>query len=164
MKKYLIYILVPLSFLLIVSLIIVFTYDRGPMLLPTSTIPVLSSATQTEKVQVTSVGEDNKTYPATPEAVVQAFLLALQADPSLALRYLSTSLKSSLPEGGPAALLTTDGVIEGIAIQSGAVSMQPPQAMVAVGLQIGGKTSLRRFVFIKENSDHWVINSVETVK
>ena len=73
------------------------------------------------------------------------------------------------------------GVITGTAIESGAVSLDPPLAKVDVGFMVEEKTPLpegtlvvkkgdvkvemfnRRFNLIKED-DHWVINSIETVK
>jgi hypothetical protein len=174
MKRYLPYILIPLVFLMGVALFVACTYQRGPMLIPTATLLPTNPNVQASVAPQPAATEGEKVYPATPEAVVQAFLLSLQANPELALRYLSTPLKSQMPGGGPADLLSLTGVITGTAIQSGAVSMNPPVAQVDVGLQVRldqkteqtSKTTeevkilTRRFNLGKEN-DRWVINSIE---
>jgi hypothetical protein len=181
MKKYLLYILVPLIFVLILTVFVACSYERGPMLIPTSTQLPTGPAAKAAATPQPAGNDSQKVYPATPETVVQAYLLALQADPALALRYLSTPLKSQLPVGGPSDLLAVTGVITGTAIQSGAASLDPPAAQVDVGLMVEEKTPLpegtqvvkqaqvkveeftRRFKLIKEN-DRWVINSIESVK
>ena len=174
MKRYLPIFLIPLVFILVLTVFVACTYQREPMLRPTVTILPATTAAQPSTSASPTAADDQKVYPATPEAVVQAFLLALQADPALALRYLSAPLKGKLPVGGPADLLTVTGVVTGTAIQSGAVSMDPPVAQVDVGLQVrldGGseqkpqptpvtKNYTRRFNLGKENN-HWVINGIE---
>jgi hypothetical protein len=177
MKRYLLYIAIPLVFILTITIFVACTYQRGPMLIPTATfLPTLAGGTA-PTAALPAAADEQKVYPAVPEAVVQAFLLSLQADPALALRYISTPLKANLPGGGPADLLSLTGVITGTAIQSGAVSMDPPAAQVDVGLQVrldsetdkGQKATpqvkfvTRRFHLGKEN-EHWVITSIEAVK
>ena len=162
MKRYRLYILVSLVFVLVVTVFVACSYVAGPLLIPTSTLLPTQPALTTQPAG----NDDQKVYPASPEAVVQAFLLALQADPSLALRYLSSAAKSNLPAGGPVDLLAVTGIVQGTAIQSGAVSMDPPAAQVEVGLlvqtdpKVPGKNHIRRFNLIKEN-DHWVISSID---
>ena len=181
MKKYLLYILVPLVFVLSLTVFVACSYERGPMLLPTNTLLPSPPPAKAPAASQPAATEVQKVYPATPEAVVQAYLLSLQANPGLALRYLSASLKTQIPVGGPADLLQVSGVITGTAIESGAVSLDPPLAKVDVGFMVEEKTPLpegtlvvkkgdvkvemfnRRFNLIKED-DHWVINSIETVK
>jgi hypothetical protein len=163
-KNYLLYILIPLVFVTAVAVLVACNYERGPMLLPTLTLPPANPTAANPNPQPTPTGEDQQVYPATPEAVVQAFLLALQVDQNLSLRYLSTTLKNKLPVNEPVDLLAVTGVIQGTAIQSGAVAMNPPGAEVVVGLQVDGKINLRRFNLAKEANGHWVISAVDKVE
>ena len=177
MKRYLPLIVIPLVFILTVMVFVACTYQREPMIIPTALILPTSTAILPPAAPQPTGADEQKVYPATPEAVVQAFLLALQADPVLALRYLSTPLKGKITSGGPVELLNINGVITGTAIQSGAVSVDPPIAQVDIGLQVrldnstqpavkateDLKNLTRRFELGKEN-DHWVINSIEAAQ
>ncbi len=155
-KKYLLYILpISIVFLLTLGVLAACTYERGPM-----QITLTAPAAEAQK-NVTE--EDQMVYPNTPETLVQAFMLSLQANPELSSRYLSKSLRSTLPVGGPADLLSVSGVIEGVAIQSGAASLEPPAAQVDVGLQVDGQINQRRFHLIKED-DRWAIDQIEIMQ
>lgn len=100
-------------------------------------------------------------YPDTPEGVVLAFLNAYQEDPEQMSRYLSRAWLGLLPESGGASLLEIDGDLEGFAIQSAAVSLEPPGAVIVTGIQAGGVETLRRFTLGKEDG-YWVVLSIET--
>ena len=152
------------------------TYQRGPMLLATqkaspSTVAPGEATTTGEPFQTTlstslplATAIGNKPlFPSTPEALVQAFILAQQDDPKLSEDYLSNTLKSKWANKKLADLMAIDGTIEGSAILSGAVAFQPPAAKVVVGLLVKGKNYSRQFNLIKEN-DHWAIDSVESVQ
>ncbi|MCE1253239.1 MAG: hypothetical protein LWX83_06770 [Anaerolineae bacterium] len=159
-KKFLLYFLV----ILIVGLIALMTlvacsYERGPMKITLT--PLTPSATS--DAQKGAVVNDQMAYPTTPEALVQAFMLSLQANPDLSSRYLSKTLRLALPVGGPAELLSVSGVIEGVAIQSGAASLEPPEALVDVGLQVNGTINQRRFHLVKED-DRWSIEQIEIMQ
>lgn len=166
MKKYLYFVWILLLFLILATLMVACSYERGPMLIPTQAPPPANptAANANPQALTPTPGDDQQVYPATPEAVVQAFLLALQADQKLSLRYLAAPLRIKLPVSEPVDLLAVKGVIQGTAIQSGAVSMDPPGAEVVVGLQVDGQINLRRFNLIKESNGHWVISSIDTVK
>ena len=158
-KKYLLYILpISIAFLLTLGVLAACTYERGPMQITLTAPPVEDQNTQKSVTE-----EDQMVYPNTPETLVQAFMLSLQANPELSSRYLSKSLRSTLPVGGPADLLSLSGVIEGVAIQSGAASLEPPAAQVDVGLQVNGQINQRRFHLIKEE-DRWAIDQIEIIQ
>lgn len=159
-KKYLPYIILPVLFVFLAGVIVACTYERGPMKLPTVTISPVQPANQ----QPQPANDDQKNlYPTTPEAVVQAFLLSLQADPASSINYLSAALRSNLPAEGPTALLAVSGEITGVAIQSGAVSLEPAAAQVDVGLQVAETIVTRRFNMLQEK-EHWVITSIDVVE
>lgn len=150
---------------------------RGWFLLPllglmlACSFPMLASATlsPTEGAPVASATpflpgdnlERGLDYPDTPEGVVLAFLNAYQEDPEQMSRYLGRAWLGLLPESSGASLLEIDGNLEGFAIQSAAVSLEPPGAVIVTGIQAGGVETLRRFTLGKENG-YWVVLSIET--
>lgn len=99
-------------------------------------------------------------YPDSPEGVVQAFIDAYPDDTSTMLQYLSTSLKASLPTGGPGELLKVLGDINGFVILSGSTVPQPPQAEIQGAFQVGVQQALRTFYLVQENG-RWVITSIQ---
>jgi hypothetical protein len=99
--------------------------------------------------------------PATPEDVVQSFLLASQIEPGKLPEFLGTGLRNQLSGVDPLTLLDFAGEVEGYAVQSGAVTLgDSPSAIVKVGLQIGGSITQRIFLLGKER-DRWVITGIE---
>lgn len=102
-------------------------------------------------------GEED--YPATPEGVVQAFLNAYQEQPDQMGQYLRQAQQAS--EEDKANLLQIEGDIDGFAIQSAAVSVDPPGAVIVVAIQTGGTEALRRFSLTRQN-EKWVIDIIET--
>ncbi len=99
-------------------------------------------------------------YPDTPEGVIQAFVDAYPEDTNGMLQYLSASLKSSLPPGGPGERLNLPGDINGFVILSGSAVPQPPQAVYQGAFQVGTQQVLRTFDLVKENG-RWVINGIQ---
>ena len=100
------------------------------------------------------------TYPGTPNGVVLAFVDAYPDDTNGMLQYLSASLKSSLPQGGPGALLNVPGDVNGFVILSGSAVPQPPQAQIQAAFQMGAQQAMRTFDLVQENG-RWVINSIQ---
>jgi hypothetical protein len=98
-------------------------------------------------------------YPQSPEAVVQAFMAAYQADPVMMPLYLSSGIRHALPEGGIIELLGFDGVLEGFSLESAAVQLDPPFALIGVQVQVSGEVSYRGFNLSHEQ-DRWVIDSI----
>ena len=163
MKKYLPYISGFVVILILLTLFVACTNKSLPIktvTLTASPAMTVTISTPAEKRLPTENSDQQVVYPNTPEGVVQAFLLALQARPELAPRYLSNDLRKNLPANGALDLLGVPGVIQGVAIQSGAASLDPPEAGVEVGFQVDQTMSLRRFHLLKEN-ENWVIDKIE---
>ncbi|MCC6146939.1 MAG: hypothetical protein IT308_05165 [Anaerolineaceae bacterium] len=106
------------------------------------------------------VGGGGDVYPQSPEMVVNSFLAAYQDNQAEMFPFLSASRLLAMPEGGMQAMLGITGNLEGFAIQSAAVSTQPPAASLDVGMVVDGTEILRRFQLIFEE-DRWVIDAVE---
>ena len=112
-----------------------------------------------QAIQPIQVGD---IYPSTPEGVVEAFLIAYQGSQDQMKQYLSSGLITHLPSGGPAALLGFTGTLQGYVIQSGSGMLNPPGAIVKVGLQVGGKDLDRNFTLLQDNGK-WVIDTIQSV-
>lgn len=108
-----------------------------------------------------STAQEEGDYPTTPEGVVQAFLNAYQEEPDQMVQYLSQGQQAQSPEEDGTNLLQVEGDIDGFAVQSAAVSVDPPGAVIVVAIQTGGTEALRRFSLTKE-SEKWVIDLIET--
>lgn len=98
-------------------------------------------------------------YPADPEGVVAAFLTAYQDNPQDMQSYLSSGRLADLPEGGVNAFLGITGQLDGFAIQSAAVSPNPPAAVIAVGMVVDGSETSRYF-YLAFDYSHWVIDDI----
>ena len=128
------------------------TATATPLPKPSATATALPTATATLTATL-------RPYPATPEGVVQGYLKGYPDQAAEMLRYLSKALKSALPPGGPGELLRVQGDLQGFAIQSGAVSTNPPQARVEVALQAGGASTTRFFLLVQQGG-LWVIDGI----
>jgi len=129
-----------------------------------STLPAPAQpAVRTAAVTPPAAGQPNITPSGSPAPdpgdVVQAYLIAYPDDTQGMLSCLSSSLKASLPAGGPGLLLQAEGDINGFVIQTGSEVPNPPQAVVSVALQAGNAHIDRTFNLIQENG-LWVINSI----
>jgi hypothetical protein len=101
-------------------------------------------------------------YPSTPERVVQAFLNAYTQNPDEMNVYLSASRIATLPDEGALALLGFSGSLNGIGVQKGAYSPDPPTSIVQVNLKVNKKQLRLRFTMVVENGV-WVIDGIETI-
>jgi hypothetical protein len=100
-----------------------------------------------------------KAYPASPVAVVQAFVEAYPDQTAEMVRYLSAAVRAALPKGGPGELLKLQGDINGFTVLSGSAVPNPPQAVVVAAFDAGGARSERTFDLIQEKG-LWVINGI----
>lgn len=71
--------------------------------------------------------------------------------------YLSTSLRGLYPPEQRADILPIEGLIEGFAVQSAAIT--PENAEIDVALHSGGMDAILQFNLIRENGN-WVIDSI----
>lgn len=71
--------------------------------------------------------------------------------------YLSTSLRGLYPPEQRADILPIEGMIEGFAVQSAAIT--PESAQIDVALNSGGMDAILQFNLIRENGN-WVIDSI----
>ncbi len=132
-----------------------FTKTLTATLLPaTATLPA-ATLTPSPAASVTAI-----VYPDTPDGVIEAFVEAYPDDTADMLLYLSSSLRASLPAGGPGALLNLSGNVSGMIILSGSAAPNPPQALFQVALQAGSEQVQRTFTLGQENG-RWVITSIQ---
>ena len=102
-------------------------------------------------------------YPTEPEAVVSAFLTAYQDNPQDMETYLTGGRLADMPEGGVNAFLGISGQLDGFAIQSAAVSPNPPTAVIVVGMIVDGSETSRYFYLVFDYS-RWVIDDIVTAQ
>lgn len=93
----------------------------------------------------------------TPEFIVQAFMTDFQEAPLQLDGYLSTALRGLYPPEQRGDLLPVEGMIEGFAIQSAAIT--PETADIKVAIRSGEEEAILQFNLIKENG-FWVIDSI----
>lgn len=124
-----------------------------PAIFPTAS-PIPSQAAAEPSVAMTMT-----VYPPDPEGVVSAFLAAYQGQRQDMPSYLSSGRMANLPEGGAVALLGVTGQLDGFAIQSAAVSPDPPTAIVEVGMVVDGGQILRQFYLVFDYS-RWAIDDI----
>lgn len=105
---------------------------------------------------ITTGGE----YPANPENVVLSFLTAYQEAPDRMSGFLTATRRAQQPPGGAVGMLQISGNLEGMVVQSAAVSPEPPTASIVVIIRASGKDYLRKFFLTKEASI-WGIEAIE---
>ncbi len=88
---------------------------------------------------------------ASPEEVVQAFLAALNGEPTGWQPYLTADLRGSLDPTAPLTLLDVDGPLTEFEVESGAVDPDMRQALVQVRLSAGESQVRRTFTLLQEN-------------
>jgi hypothetical protein len=130
------------------------TFEAGP-----TATPFQPSQNATSTAPPDKPGD----YPSTPERVVQAFLAAYTQNPDEMNVYLSANRMASLPEEGALALLGFSGSLNGIGVQKGAYSPDPPTSIVQVNLKVNNKRLSLRFTMVIETGV-WVIEGIETIK
>lgn len=101
-------------------------------------------------------------YPSNPEGVVLGFLTSYQESPDRMSNFLISSRRSQLPPGGATAMLQINGSLEGMVIQSAAVSPEPPTASIIVTIRAGGKDYLKKFLLTRDTTG-WGIDAIESV-
>ncbi len=109
-----------------------------------------------EITAITTGGE----YPSNPEGVVLSFLTAYQESPDKMSGFLTGARRGQQPPGGAAGMLQIRGSLEGMVVQSAAVSPEPPTASIVVIIRAGGKDYPRKFFLTKEASI-WGIDAIE---
>ncbi len=109
-----------------------------------------------EITPITTGGE----YPSNPEGVVLSFLTAYQESPDKMSSFLTGARRGQQPPGGAAGMLQINGSLEGMVVQSAAVSPEPPTASIVVIIRAGGKDYPRKFFLTKEAS-LWGIDAIE---
>ncbi|HEX7555575.1 MAG TPA: hypothetical protein VF338_03040 [Leptolinea sp.] len=110
-----------------------------------------------DEITVQSAAGD---YPTTPEGVVQAFLTSYQEAPDRMSNFLIPTRRAQQPPGGASGMLQIIGGLEGMVIQSAAVSPEPPTAAITVLIRAGGIDYPRKFLLTKDNSG-WGIDAIE---
>jgi hypothetical protein len=105
-------------------------------------------------------GGGGDAYPSTPETVVSGFLVSFQENAADWASYLSAGRLMDMPYGGAKELMGIDGRMEGFAIQ--AASVNPPAAIIDVGLVVDGTSTERRFSLLLVNN-RWMIDKIEEI-
>jgi hypothetical protein len=106
-------------------------------------------------------GGGGDVYPSTPETVVSGFLASFQENAANWASYLSADRLMSMPSGGVTELVGINGKLEGFAIQ--AASVNPPIAIIDVGLVVDGVSTERRFSLVLMNN-RWMIDKIEEIR
>lgn len=96
---------------------------------------------------------------ATPEEVVQAFLVALNGGPDGWQPFLTADLRESLDPAAPLTLLNVDGPLQEFEVEAGAVDPELRHAQVQVRLSAGESQVQRTFTLLQEEGA-WHIASV----
>lgn len=103
-------------------------------------------------------------YPQTAEEVVDAFLVAYAEGEHRQMQtYLSQQQLTNLPASGAPGMAQLNGELDGFLIQSGSVSLNPPNAVVVVMLNLNGGQTIRVFQLVQENGV-WKIESVDIAR
>jgi len=111
MKKYLYFVWILLLFLILATLMVACSYERGPMLIPTQAPPPANptAANANPQALTPTPGDDQQVYPATPEAVVENMRACLAAGSKIVVGttgwYAKLAEMRALAESSHAALL-----------------------------------------------------------
>jgi hypothetical protein len=112
------------------------------------------------KIDQVTVITTSSDYPTAPEGVVLGFLTSYQEAPDRMSSFLTATRRGQQPPGGASAMLQISGSLEGMVIQSAAVSPEPPTASIVVVIRAGGKDYPRKFILSKDGSG-WGIDAIE---